>query len=244
MGRREISEPFAISFADKPVPPLRFLLQDGFKPSGVVEHLPDGLTVGMTPWFTEVIFTMTGTETVAVLYRISKDDEYDLVVACLGEIVEPFFRLLEGRDYGDGLSKLVQQHWPEQYEMLRLSTAQVPGARVMFTVHTPQRVQWVVADHLRVGDDFSSAQVTNLLGAALQTFLRFSQPYDLPGIVPVLGGPDLLSRRLKAISSMINNLNGINDAFQDGFDTSDIIGLAEDAWEFVKTADELRRSRK
>jgi len=51
MGRTEISEPFAISFANKPVPPLRFLLQDDFKPSGVVEHLPDGLTLGMTPWF-------------------------------------------------------------------------------------------------------------------------------------------------------------------------------------------------
>ncbi|MFF1818097.1 hypothetical protein ACFVWG_12430 [Kribbella sp. NPDC058245] len=244
MGRGEISEPFGISFANKPVPALRFLLQEGFKPSGVVEHLPDGLTLGMTPWFTEVVFELTGTEAVAVLYRISKDDEYDLVVACLGEIVEPFFRLLEGRDYGDELSKLVKLHWPEQYEMLRLSTAQVPGARVMFTVHTPQRAQWVVADHLRVGDEFSSAQVTSLIGAALQTFLRFCQPYDLPGIIPVLGGPDLVSRRLKSISGMISSLNGINGALKDGFDAGDIIDLAKDAWEFLQGADELRRSRK
>ncbi len=244
MGRREISEPFAISFADRPVPALRFLLQQDFKPSGVVEHLPDGLTVGMTPWFTEVVFELTETDTVAVLYRISKDDEYDLVVACLGESVEPFFKLLAGGDYGDELTKLVQRHWPEQYEMLRLSTAEVPGGRLMFMLHTPQRVQWMVADHLPVGDDFSSAQVTDLIGAALQTFLRFSQPSDLPGVIPVLGGPDLLSRRLKTISGLINNLNGINGAFEDGLDTDDLYGLAKDAWDFVQGIDELRRSRK
>jgi hypothetical protein len=229
--RRAIESPLWVDFTGRPVPPLRFLLQREYSPAGIVEPRSDGITASHSPWYSEFVLQMTGIDAVSVLYLMSKDDDTALLMACLDEFPEPFFELLSGADFGDGLTRLIAQHWPDLYGMLLASNKRTPGARILCNVATPGRVQWVVADQIPASTEgVATEQVMDLVGASLQTFARMTNVVsELPGVIDVLGGPDRMSRRLKAVSGLLGSAGDIGAVFQGGMTGNELLALAKSA---------------
>jgi len=241
--RAAIESPLWINFEHMPVPPLRFFLQQEYKPTGVVESAGDGITVSHSPWFTEVAWEVKDLDLVALLYLLPMDDETMLLIACLEESVEPLFKLLSGPDFGDELTKLVALRWPEQYAMLMHSQSRTPGARLLCNITTPEQVQWVVADQLRgqAREEIHPGRVIDLVGASLETFLRMTNPgTELPGIVHVLGGPDRLTRRLNAVAGLLGGAGDVLGVFVGGVQVTELVSLAKSAYGVVTDLQKLR----
>lgn len=236
--RRAIEDPMWIAYSSMPVPPLKFLMQPQHRPSGVVEKLAPSVTACHTPWFTEVAIEVTGVPGVAaaVVYVIPKDDETSLLAASIDQTFDVLFKLMSGADYGDKVTKLVAQHWPETYAMLVHSQNGTPGHRVLANVHAVGKVQWIVADELRGGqrEAIDPQQAEALILAALQTVIRATNFYlDLPGVLDVLGGPDRTSRRLKAMSTLFTSGASVGSGVMDGVRVDELLDLAKGVREFV-----------
>jgi hypothetical protein len=230
--RQAIEHPLWVDFSDRPVPPLAFLLQREHSPAGVVERLSPGVITSHSPWYSEITLELIGIEAVAVLYVMSKDDESALLMACLDDAVEPFFDLLTGADFGDGVTRLTARHWPEVYAMLRHSNDPGTQARVLCNVATPGRVQWAVADHLGGAqpEQIENEQILDLIGASLQTFQRVVNfPVELPGLIQVLGGPDRTTRRLTAVAGLLGATSDIGQSLQGGLRADELLELAQAA---------------
>ena len=235
--RRAIEHPLWVDFTDRPVPPLKFMLQGEYSPSGIVER-SEGLISSYSPWYGEFALDLTGLDAVAVVYVMPKDDDTVLLMACLDTFVEGFFGFLSGADFGDKLTLLTARHWPDTYGMLLASTRGTPGARILCNVATPGHVQWVVADQLPAAqvEHVPTDRILDLLGGALQTLIRTSDFYlELPGVIDVLGGPDRTSRRLKAVAGLFNAAGGGAGAFQDGIAADEVLDLAKSARDFVRS---------
>lgn len=238
IGRHSIDNPMVIDLSSMPVPPLRFVIQPSYEPVGLYEAYSEGFTVAHTPWYTELGLSLNGADSAALLYLIPKDDDTNLLVACLDRTLDPLFDLLVGPDYGDELVELVAQHWPDIYEMLRNSQDLAATFRMICNVRTPGHLQWVVADPLRgkSKDEWSSERILDLIGTSLQTMFKFTDfPIELPGAVYVLGGPNQLSRRLSALSGLLNASGDIAGVLQGGISSPDLIKLAIAAKNFLST---------
>ena len=110
-------------------------------------------------------------------------------------------------------------------------------------VVTPGRVQWVVADQLRgpQRESFRNEQLLDLIGVSLQTFLRVSRYLiELPDVFEVLGGPDRMTRRLKAIGGLLGSAGDIGQVFQGGVQSDELLDLATAARDVVKSSLELK----
>jgi hypothetical protein len=235
--RKAIESPLCVDFTDRPVPPLKFVLQAEYSPAGVVER-SEGMIAGHSPWYGEFALELTGLDAVTVLYVMSKDDDTALLMACLDTSMEPFFGFVSGADFGDDLTQLTALHWPDVYGMLLASNRRTPGARIICTVATPGCVQWVVADQIPVAqaEDIPKDRILDLLRVALQTFVRTSQFYlELPGVIEVLGGPDRTSRRLKAAAGLFRATGDITGVFDSGIGADEVVKLAKSARSFVES---------
>lgn len=235
-----ISDAGLIDLSSLPLPALRFMLQQPFEPSGVVEDLGPGFVLAHSPWLGELTAQLTGTSTVAVFYLLPFEDGSGLVMACLDEAFEPLYRLLTGADYGRPASALLAREWPEQYRMLAAGQAQDRRSRMLCVVATPGRRQWVVADDV---DDIESAivgdRLMDLLVASLETCLRAVDfPTALPGLLEVLGGPDRLARRLGAVAGLLGSISSIGSTIEEGVGLDDIAGLGEG---LIDVVDAIRR---
>ena len=241
--RRAIEHPLVVDFSGHFVPPLRFLLQQDYSPLGVIERPSPGITTSHTPWYTEVVLELTGIDAVAVLYLMHEDDECILLMACLEQSVEPFFKHLSGADFGDGLTSLVSRRWPDLYAMLLHSNTRDTRARILCKMATPGQVQWVVADQLRGAEReyIDNERVLDLISTALETYLRVSRYLvELPGVFEVIGGPDRTTRGLNAIGGLLTAAGNIGQTFEDGVLADELVQLASDARDFVKSLLELR----
>lgn len=219
------------------VPPLKFLLQSSYTPSGIVEELAPGLTACHKPWFTEYALEVTGVPGVAaaVIYLIPVNDEMNLLAANVDEAFEGLFIRMSGADFGDGMTKLVARHWPETYAMLAHSQKGTGGVRIIARMFIGGRGHWVVADQIpRTQDEMDAKQVDALMIAALETVIRGTNFYlDLPGVLEVLGGPDRTSRRLKAASTLFTSAGSIGSGLEDGIGADELVELAKDVREFI-----------
>lgn len=243
--RHAIDDPMGIDYGAMPVPSLKFLMQPSHHPSGIVEHLEPGLTACHTPWFTEVALEVVGVPEVAavVLYVIPKDDDTSLLAACVGHVPDALHRTLAGADYGDALTALVARHWPETYTLLVNSQRRTPDTRILAWVRTTTKTQWVVADELRgsAREEVDHRQARSLTLTALETVMRSTSfPLDLPGALEVLGGPDRLSRRLKALSTLFTSAGSIGSGVADGLEPDDLFDLANDVKDFFGGLMDLR----
>ena len=73
--RRAIEHPLLIDLSGRLVQPLKFVLQTTYSPVGIVERPSPGMIIRRTPWYTEVALELTGTDSVALLYLMPKDDD-------------------------------------------------------------------------------------------------------------------------------------------------------------------------
>jgi len=235
--REQIEHPMFLDFSGGPVPPLKFVLQAAYAPAGSIERPMTGLTLTRTPWYTELGIEITGVDATAVLYQIPKGDGSELLVGCLDESFEPFFTLLSGPDYGEGVTQLTANHWPEIYDMLRRSSQRAEVGRLLCNVVTPGRVQWVVADNLPADrpDEIPNKQLLDLIGTSIQTYLRASNfGVELPGLVPLLGGPSLFDRRLQAITSLVGTATSLGGVLQGGLKATDLYDLGKSTQEAIE----------
>jgi hypothetical protein len=241
--RRAIEHPLWVDFSGRPVPPLKFVLQQDYSPTGVVERPSEGVVTSHSPWYNEVALELTGIDSVAVLYLMPEDDESVLLMACLDHTLEPFFKLLTGADFGDALTNLTALHWPDVYAMLLHSNSRAARARALCNVVTPGRIQWVVADQLRGAqrEYVSNEHILDIVSTSLHTFLRVSDfPSELPGVIEVLGGPDRITRRLKAVGGLLGATADIGQVFQGGVRADELLDLAKAARDAVKNLLELK----
>jgi hypothetical protein len=242
--RRAIEHPLLIDFSRRVASPLKFVLQTTYSPAGIVERPSPGVTMSHTPWYTEVALELTGTDSVALLYLMRNDDESLLLAACLDDTFEPFFKFLSGADYGDSLTSLTAQHWPEVYAMLVTSNDSAAGGRVLGKVATPSgRVQWVIADDVPSSqvDSIASEQLLDLIGTSVQTVVRATSPWsELPGFIQVFDGPDQFDRRLKALSGLAGAGSDIGGALNGGIDAVELLKLGKAALDAVNDMIALR----
>jgi len=243
-GRATIENPLVVDLSAHPVPPLKPLLQPGYRPSGLVQRRPDGGSVARTPWYAELAYPLDpATDITGVLYVLPADERTDLLVASIGDGFEVFFAYLSGPDHGDALTALVARHWPHVYRMLVASQTSDLAERIIGQVRTGGRTQWVVADPLRGADrdGVSVGQVEDLSRAALEVLLDALQFHlRLPGVLTALGGPDRVSRRLTALAGLFSGAADIGGTFQGGVQVDELYGLAKAA---VGVIDHLRGLR-
>ncbi len=240
--RNAIAHPLVVDFGGQPIGPLRFLLQDAYAPTGIVEYPSEGMACRHTPWLTEVVLDLTGTTATAVLYLLPKDERTVLLAACLDQVFEPFFKLMAGGDYGDAVTRLVATHWPEVHAMLARSNSSSASGRVLAVVTTSGRNQWVVADHVPSSPDHEipSRQMHDLIGAALTVYSRIANAgVELPGLINVLGGPDRTSRRLTSLAGLLGAVGDFGTAFGGGIKADELYGMAMAAREAVTNAVDL-----
>jgi hypothetical protein len=231
-----------VDFSGRAVPPLGFVLQPTYTPAGIVERLDDGVTASHSPWYTEYAFQLDGVDAVAVLYLLGRDDESALLMACLGEAPEHFFGFLSGADFGDELTRLTAQHWPDVDQMLRRSTALATEGRILCNVATPGRVQWAVADNVRGRqlEHITHDELVDLLQASLHTYTRLADfGTQLPGVIHVLGGPDRVTRRLNLAAGLLGAGADIGKVLQGGVRADELLELAKAAGDVARTL--LRR---
>lgn len=243
--RQALENPLWVDFSGRPVPPLAFLLQPECSPKGVVERSSDGVTISHSPWYSEICLELRDVAAVAQLYLMPRTDTFTLLMACLDEAIEPFFRTLTGADFGDSLTKLTASHWPDEYALLLRSNDRAHRGRLLCNVATPGRMQWVVAEHLRQAqlDQISIEQILDLVGCSLQTFVRMSNfAFELPGALEVLGGPDRMDRRLSAVAGLLGATAGIGGALQGGLRTEELLDLGRAAQAAVESMIRLRDS--
>ncbi len=165
------------------------------------------------------------------------------LVACLGETLEPFFRLISGPDFGDELVGLVASHWPDVHRMLVSSQDPSTEARALGEIRTAAKRQWVVADALRGAQrlEYSHDQALDLIATSLHTMLRVTNfALALPGAIQILGGPDQKARRLKALSGLFSATGDMFGAAQGGIKADELYGLSKAAIAFAKQVHELR----
>lgn len=233
--RRAIESPLFVDFSNAPVPPMLFALQAERAPRGVVSRPAPGVTIAHTPWYAEFDFQLTGVDGVAVVYVIQYTDESNLIVASLDQTFEGFFSLMSGADYGDDVTKLVALNWPDMYAMLLHSNRRTRRERMLCNINIGGRVQWAVVEEIPVGaDELSNDQALAVAFAAVQTFVRIANLPELPGLFDVLGGPDLVSRRLTATAGLFYSAAGVLGGFATG--VPDLSAIIDGAREFVTHA--------
>lgn len=230
-------------FSSVPMPPLKFVLRQEYSPpEGSTRPSPAGTTT-KTPWHSEVAIDLAGIDTTAVLYLLERGEETRVLAACIDQTFEPFFQLLTGADFGDGIARLTKAHWPVIYSMLEKSTRSDNRGRILANVIVQGRVQWIVADQFSPAEleQVTGDQVIDLIGNAVQTYLRATDVAgQLPGVIQVLGGPDLMSRRLKAVSSLLGATAGMGTALLTGLRPQDVAGFLSGAQEAISTLRGLR----
>jgi hypothetical protein len=243
--RRRIEDPLPIDFGDQAVPPLRVLFQgSSYVPAGTLEHQPPWVVVGHTPWYREVVLTLSDEAGTAVLYLIPINEETTLLAACLGDAFEPFFELLTGADFGDAVTILTAQHWPEVYSMLvRANGAAAPGTSMLLPVITQRQRRWVVADALHTPEleRIPFEHMVKIIDLSVQTLARLDNVgVELPGVIQSLGGPDQASRRLKATSDLIGAGSTIGGILDGGIDGDELVKLAKAARRALSSMVSLR----
>jgi hypothetical protein len=65
-------------------------------------------------------------------------------------------------------------------------------------------------------------------------------PLRLPGVIEVLGGPDRVSRRLKALSGLVGNVADLGGQLQGGIDGSELKDLAKTVVETIQDLRDLK----
>lgn len=213
--RAQIAEPTVLSLAHTTAPPLGFVIAEDVPQRGIQERLDEFSLAQHLPWFTELVLSLRGTSAKLCLYRLPVSDDLWLQAACVGEFPEPLFDMLTKPDYGNALTALVQKEWPDVFGMLVASTQRSLDRRVMMQVQNISGSQWVIADPVHADDPRASSPATieSLALCALETVVRFGSPaQSLPGLLEVLGGPDMLSRRLSALSTGLSSVAGIGGA--------------------------------
>lgn len=230
--RRMVDSPLSVDFSGMPVPPLKFFLQTGHQPSGILEHPTGGVVLSHQPWYTEITLEIQEVDAQAILYVLSADDSSALMVACLDEIVEPMYQLMAGPDFGDELTQMVAIRWPEQYAMFLHSNGRTPSSRMMVNIATASRRQWAVADELRGNhlDQWSIERALGLVSAATETFVRMSDPAEaLPELTSLLGGPNRLARRLGTAVDILDSLTDVAGVLAGTSSPLELLGVARDA---------------
>lgn len=235
-ARKAIDSPLWIDFSTAGAPPMAYLLPEGeHLPMGRVERPAPDVVIGHTTWYTEIAAKLEGR--VVVLYQMDFTPEDTYLVACLEDYPEGWFKLVTGDDFGDRLTELLRIHWPDIYEMLRLSTASVLGHRVLCNLHTVGKTQWVVAEPMAptAAGMIDEAQVREFVVSSLEVVLRTGTTdfFMLPGVVEAMGGPDKLSRRLTALSNLIGGATGMAGGFIGGVKADELIPLGRDARDFI-----------
>lgn len=241
--RKALQDPLTLDLSMYATPPLRFVVQPPYEPQGIVEQVADGLHVTHTPWFDEARLDLIGSDEVFVVYLLPLDDTTMLQAACLEDAFEPAYRLATGGDFGDPVSRLMAKHWPDVHAMVVDAKNQAPERRWLMRIRTPGREQWVVADQLRGAqrEALDHERTLNLLRAALVIVHRsLNFHLELPGVLEVLGGPDLLSRRLSSLADMANAAGGIADGMSGGVQESELRDLLQNAYEFLRSVRSMK----
>jgi hypothetical protein len=234
-----------IDFGDQAVPPLRPLFQaSSYTPAGKLERQSPWILVGHTPWYREVVLTLSGEARTAVLYLMPINEETNLLAASLDVAFEPFFKLLTGDDFGDAVTTLTAQHWPEVYTMLlRGNAVAAPGTRMLLKVITQGRQRWVVADPLHSSqvESIPIEHMVDVIDTSVQTLIRVSNVgLELPGIIQVLGGPDQSTRRLTALSDLLGAGSDIGGILSGGVRADELLNLAKAAKRTLSSMKALR----
>lgn len=241
--RHAIEHPLFVDFARDPVPPLKTVLQETYSPVGDVIRLAAGTTAVQNDWYTEVAIAVPAIDGFAIVYIIPVGKDFGLVAASMDAAFEPFFQLMSGPDHGDGVTKLVARHWPDVYEMLVRSNGNNIDGRILGNVITQGRAQWVVAQLVRDADreSFDGRPLWELIRTTVEVSLLATDPVGLfeklPGLIQVLGGPDRTTRRLKALSGLLEAPAGFAKLLEGGIDPSEWIKLGD---QILGTVGELR----
>lgn len=248
--RQAIENPLMVDLSPFPVKPALFVMQQSRDPKGLVERTGEGVVVVHTPWYQEFNIRFVGLDGVGILYLMPYTDDSYLLFASIDQTFEGFFTFLSGADFGDELTKLVALQWPELYAMLLHSNRRSPGQMMLFNTVMGGRIQWAVGRTVPVSqEEFANETVLNIIASALKVFLRTADAVALsealPGFLSVLGGPDLLTRRLKAIGGLLNATGdlgtGIADVFQG--ELPDIKGIFENSRDILQHVGTLRKDR-
>ncbi|MDJ0334957.1 hypothetical protein QMG83_06945 [Salinibacterium sp. G-O1] len=220
--RKAIDSPLLLDFRQFPVKPALFVVQQTREPTGIIERTTGGWTIVHTPWYKEINIPSANLDGLFVLYLVPYTDDTNLVLASIDQTFEPFFTYLSGADFGDELTKLVASQWPELYELLLHSNR--PGSDHMMMIKTFMggQVQWAVGRCSPAAqDEFLPKFVLDIIQAALEVFVRTSDVVALsealPGLVYVLGGPQLGTRRLNSIAELLSSGAGLATGIAGGF---------------------------
>lgn len=221
-------------------PPMKFLLQRAYRPAGITRLLSNGLTESRFPWYMELALPTSEPGGAGVLYFVPRDENSGLLLACLDEAPTAFFNLMNGVDFGEAVTDLVGRHWPQVLKMLREGQSATPKSRMLCQIRTASKVQWAIADPLPTLDEVPGARIADLLTTSLKTVLDIVEfPLTLPGVVPVLGGPDRTSRRLTALAGLFGTAGGL-DYLDGGIELHELKDLATSIVETVKNLRALK----
>lgn len=212
--RMQVCDPLFIELPDPAVPKLLFVTIDDPPERGTVERTSTDGVAQHFPWFTEMLLQLRDRSGERVplhicIYRIPINDELDLHAACIDSAPELLLSILGGADYGDAMALKVAKHWPDVYSMLEASTAANLGRRSLIAFDSRHGRQWLVADPV-VGEArgwFNPEAIFALGMEALEVALRVNDVLTtLPEILDL--GPDLTSRRLKALGGLFSGVGG------------------------------------
>lgn len=178
---------------------------------------PSG-AVNVYPWGWEIVNTVEGSsssqaDSFLITYVALADPGELLLLACLDSWLDPIYELMTGADFGDQVTPLVAKHWPETFRLMCNGNgmAQSPGILRVTTAST----QWAVGTFfvdVSTEEEFiipeaPKEQLTAAVVAVVGDLLGF--PANLPGLVPILGGDDRTSRRMRSIASILSNIGSL-----------------------------------
>jgi hypothetical protein len=247
--RQAIDAPLTIDLSQFLVKPALFVMQETREPKGIVVRDADGFSIARTPWYSEINARFEGLEGVVVLYLMPYTDDCNLFFASIDQTFEGFFTYLSGADFGDELTQLVASQWPELYAMLLHSNRRSIGQIMLFNTVMGGRLQWAVGRTLpATQDNFPHDMALNIITSALEVSLRTTDllalSESLPGLLHVLGGPDLLTRRLEAVGGLLSTTGDLGSGIADVFQGNpDLVGIIKDSHDILRHIAQLIKDR-
>lgn len=213
--RRLISKPLEFSFEPVRSEPFRFVVVSEPPPRGKdTEISPSGKqVVHQHEWGSEEVFSMgeppRSWYVIRYFFTVQGAD-FGFFVHCLDSPLELFYDYMIGKDFGDKVIDLIRRRWPKTFQLLvNGCMEEVWPALVRLKTSTNQ---WAVTMPQSVSNGVCklSPQNEQMLFESAVESAREMAGYEalLSEFIPILGGDDLVQRRLKFAGRLFNKLAG------------------------------------
>ena len=215
MDRKRVANPteFNISHLHRR-PLLPFMSSVPPPPSSYNQMSHANGFVNVYNWGWEIVkWLEAGRKNCFVTYLALADPGELLMMACVENWPDPVYELMTGADYGDSVTPLIAKHWPKTFELFCNGNGMERNPGLMKVRTTSS--QWLVDSFFDaqstpqdlVIPEAQSIQVGKAVAGLVTDLSGF--PLNLPGLLPVLGGDDRTTRRLKALARIFGNLGGL-----------------------------------